>query len=175
MPIAAAVLVGPADIRSRRGNGLLTCLGLRSGACLCLYDAVSKVGGMVHITDSEAGEPQPSRPGRYASSAVEALTQNIERSGAVRSRLIAAVIGGAEVSLRGAEDDTDTLILDSGVCRTVELELQRHNIPIGAKEVGGKSDRSVVLDVAQGTVTVKTADNQTLHHLQAKRSQSAAA
>jgi len=175
MPIAAVVLVGPADIRVRRSHGLLTCLGLRSGACLTLYDPVSHVGGMVHITSSEANERQPNRPGKYASSAVEALIQSMERTGAARSRLVAAVVGGAEISLRGAEDDTDTLVLDAGVCRAVELELQREGIPLNAQEVGGKSDRSVVLDISQGTLTVKTGDQSLFFKLDAQPSRALAA
>lgn len=156
MPIAAAVMVGPADIRVRKGYGLLTCVALRTGACLCLFDPDAQVGGMVHITHSESDEMHPIRPGKYAYSGIEALIQSMERTGAFRNRLMAVLVGGAEVSVKNDEDDNEPLIIDAGVCRAVQLELERHGIPMAGMEVGGKSDRSVILDIGYGSVRVRS-------------------
>jgi chemotaxis protein CheD len=156
MPVAAAVMVGPADLRVRRGHGLLTCLALRTGACLCLYDPMSQVGGMVHITDAGIEELNPNRPGRYAASGIEGLIQAMERTGAFRSRLVAVLVGGASVSIKDDENDKNPLVFDAGVCRAVQLELKRQGIPISAVDVGGKSDRTVMLDVAHGAVRVRS-------------------
>ena len=160
MPIAAAVMVGPADLRSRRGHGLLTSLALRTGACLCLYDPEAHVGGMAHITHSEPGEMQPNRPGKYAPSGIEALIQTMERTGAFRNRIVAVIVGGAEVSVKDDENDSAPLVIDAGVCRAVQLELERCGIRIAAREVGGKAERSVILDVGRGTVRVKSATEE---------------
>ena len=158
MPVAAAVMVGPADVRVRRGHVLLTCLGVRCGACLGLYDSQVHVAGMAHVTDSEADELHPCRPGKFASSALEALIQSMERAGASRNRLKAVVIGGAEISLRDGESDSDPLVLDAGIGRAVILELNRQGIEVVAEDVGGKIDRTVLIDVAHGIVTVKTTE-----------------
>jgi chemotaxis protein CheD len=155
MPIATAVMVGPADLLVRKSAGLLTCLGLRTGACLCLYDPEVQVAGMAHITDCEATERHPNRPGKYACSGVEALIEAMERTGAFRNRLIAVLVGGAEVSVRDGDEGSEPLVIDAGVCRAVELELNRNAISILAKELGGKADRSVTFDVANGNVRVK--------------------
>ena len=167
MPIAAAVMVGPAEFRVRRGHGLLTCLGLRTGACVCLYDPIACVAGMAHITHGEANEASPSRPCKFASSGIETLIQAMERTGAFRNRLVAVVIGGAEVTVKDDEDDCQPLIIDAGVCRAALLELERAEIQIVAREVGGKSDRSVIVDVAHGVVRVKSQqDEKTICNLQ---------
>lgn len=172
MPVAAAAMVGPADLRVRKSSGLLTCLALRTGACLCLYDPVTGVGGMAHVTHTEATELKPSRPGRYAASGIEALIQSMERAGAFRNRLLAAVVGGAEVSVRDGEDDNEPLVMDAGVCRAVELELQRINLSVELKEIGGKCDRSVLFDVASGSVKVKSsAGDKHLGELRSKSNQ----
>lgn len=156
MPISVAVMVGPADLRVRRAQGLLTCVALRTGACLCLYDPESRVGGMAHVIHSEATEATSHRPGKYAHSALEALIEAMERTGAFRHRLSAVIVGGAEVSVHGDDEDKDPLVIDAGVCRAVQLELERSGIPLVAREVGGKADRSVVLDVADGSARVKS-------------------
>jgi chemotaxis protein CheD len=160
VPIAAAVMVGPADLRVRRAHGLLTCLALRTGACLCLYDPEAMVGGMVHITHGEPGELHPNRPGKYAPSGIDALIQAMERTGAFRNRLVAVIVGGAEVTVKDDEDDPQPLIIDAGVCRAVQLELERNGIKLINKEVGGKADRSVILDIAKGTVRVRSQNKE---------------
>lgn len=154
MPIAVAAMVGPADVRVRKGFGLLTCVGLRTGACLCLFDQETGVAGMVHITHGESLEENPNRPGKYAGSGVEALIHSMERTGAHRGRLVAVLTGGAAVSVNDGEDDV--IRLESGVCRAVELELKRHGIAILGKDLGGSDDRSVLLDIGTGTVRVRT-------------------
>lgn len=160
MPVAVAAMVGPADVRVRKGFGLLTCVGLRSGACLCLFDKESGVGGMVHITHAEAYEENLNRPGKYASSGLEALIQSMERAGAHRGRLVATLAGGAEVSLNDGEEET--IVLEAGVCRAVQLELDRWGIHILASDVGGREDRSVILDLGAGTVRSRTQTGEKL-------------
>lgn len=159
MPVAFAVMVGPADLRVRKGSGLLTCVGLRAGACLCLYDPVTRVGGMAHMTDSNPGLDFVTRPGKYASHAVPALIDAMERTGASRERLVAAVTGGAN------SDDPDA---DTGVPRAIQIELLREGVHLLQSDLGGDEDRAAILDVASGMVRVKTASkgNRVLCELQ---------
>lgn len=153
-------MVGPGDLRVRKGSGLLTCVGLRAGACLCLYDPVNRIGGMAHMTDSNAAmEYVITRPGRYASHAVKALIEAMERTGAVHSRLVAAVAGGAQ------SDDPEA---DTGVARAIQIELLREGVHLMESDLGGEEDRATILDVASGLVRVKTASrgNRVLCELQ---------
>ena len=158
MPIAVAAMVGPADIRVRKGFGLLTCVGLRTGACLCLYDQETGVAGMVHITHGEANEENPNRPGMFASSGVEALIHSMERTGAHRGRLVAVLAGGVEVSV--SDGDDETLVLESGVCRAVQLELQRQDVQLLASDLGGAEDRSVLFDLGARNIRVRTPSSE---------------
>jgi len=157
MPVCVAVLVGPADLRVRKGSGLLTCVGLRTGACLCLYDPITHVAGMAHVTHSDLEELSPTRPGKYVASSLEGLTVAMERAGAVRSRLRAAIVGGAEVSVHSADNRDDALVVESGICRALELELMRMGLNIYGAEIGGSADRSVVLEAASGNVRIRAA------------------
>lgn len=148
MPVAFAVMVGPGDLRVRKGSGLLTCVGLRSGACLCIYDPVNRVGGMAYMTDADPGLGLGvTRPGRYATLAVKALIDAIERTGAVHNRLVASITGGAE------SDDPNA---DMGVAKAVQIELVREGIHLMQTDLGGSEDRATILDIASGAVRVKT-------------------
>jgi chemotaxis protein CheD len=160
MPIAVAAMVGPADVRVRKGFGLLTCVGLRTGACLCLFDQETGVAGMVHVTHGESTEENPNRPGKYAGSGVEALIMSMERTGAHRGRLVAVLAGGSEVSVNDGADDV--IQLEAGVCRAVQLELGRHGIPILGSDLGGREDRSVILDLGAKTVRVRSQEDEKL-------------
>ncbi len=158
MPIAIAAMVGPADVRVRKGFGLLTCLGLRTGACLCLFDQETGVAGMVHITHGDSPEENPNRPGKFASSGVEALIHSMERTGASRGRLVAVLAGCSEVSVNDGADEI--IHLEAGVCRAVELELNRHAIPVIGLEIGGREDRSVILDLGARSVRVRSQEQE---------------
>jgi hypothetical protein len=77
----------------------------------------------------------------------------MERTGAHRGRIVAALSGGALEVVHGAEDDVKTV--ESRVCRAVLLELDRQGITLVASETGGREDRSTTLDPATGIVQVK--------------------
>jgi chemotaxis receptor (MCP) glutamine deamidase CheD len=117
---------------------------------------------MAHITHSDLTERNPNRPGKYVASGLEALIEMMERTGAFRNRLVAAVIGGAEISVTNGEDNQDALVLDSGVCRALHLELHRNGVWIRAEDVGGKTDRSVKFDAANGAVRIRKGSSDNL-------------
>ena len=152
MPIAVAAMVGPADIRVRRGFGLLTCVALKTGACLCLFDPETKVAGMAHVTSGLSPELNPIRPGTYADSAIDALVLAMERTGAHRGRLVAALTGGVEVP----SDDADALSCEVNVCRAVQKELEMRGVSILGTDFGGSEDRSVIFDLGAATIRVRT-------------------
>lgn len=150
MPVSAAVMVGPADIRVRRGSGLLTCVGLRSGACLALYDPLTKVAGMAHVTQGWSNPGDHSvRPGKSADTVVEALIDAMERTGAERQHIVAALAGGVQ------PDDVDPILIDASVFLTLKREVRDAGLVILGEDVALDSDRGIVLDIATGTVLVR--------------------
>lgn len=157
MPVSVAVMVGPGDIRVRRGSGLLTCVGLRSGACLTLYDPLSKVAGMAHVTHAWDNPGDPSvRPGKSADTVVEALLDAMERTGAQRTHVVAAIAGGVMA------DDLDPVLVDASVFLTLKKEVSRAGIALLGEDVAGDSDRGIVLDIAHGVLKVRLPEGDRL-------------
>lgn len=70
------------------------------GSCIaaCLYDPISRVGGMNHfmLPSSEEGVPL-SEATRYGMQAMEVLIGSIQRLGGRRERLLAKLFGGGHV------------------------------------------------------------------------------
>ncbi len=134
----------------------LACFGLGSCIGVCAYDPVSKVAGMAHIVLPESNHnSQGKASAKYADIAVPLLLEEMRKHGAVKSRLVIKLVGGAQMIQAMGFDS----ILEMGV-RNLEVTkrtLASENIRLSAADVGGSQGRSVWLSVDSGKVTVRTA------------------
>jgi chemotaxis protein CheD len=142
-----AVANAPAKIRTLLGS----CVGL------VLYDPAAKLGGLAHIVLPFA-HGAVDHPGKYADTAIPALLADFDRrlGGKVRARLIAKVVGGANMfrtdpSLR----ESSALNIGRRNHEAIEQILTDLTIPIMARDVGGSAGRRLTLDTASGIVTIK--------------------
>lgn len=145
------VLVGLGEIKCLQGEGHLVCLGIGSCVGLILMDVGAKIGTMAHIMmPSDAEGPNPDRPAKFANEGVPAAIELIERLGANRANLQAALIGGAQV-LRGTVTST---MIEFGArnVHAVKQHLQTNGITCVASDTGGTRGRSAVLDLKTGTL-----------------------
>lgn len=147
--------VGLGELRvSRDPRDILVCYGLGSCVGICLYDPAARVGGMAHVVLPDSGSGRGTDlPARFADTAVPRLVQAALAQGAVRSRLVTRIAGGAQVLKVGA-----TARLDIGArnCEAVREGLRRLRIALVAADVGGHHGRTVQLFVADGRVLVST-------------------
>lgn len=149
------VLVRLAEIQVLQGDAVMACVGLGSCVGVALFDPVSRVNGMAHIVLPEAFTDTPERPGKYANTAVGHLVQTMERLGADRGRIVAAVGGGAQVCF----GPTVPTMLALGVrnVQAVQESLKRHKIRCLGEDVGGNAGRTMTFDSSTGKVLVRTA------------------
>ena len=135
---------------------VLTCVGLGSCVGLVLYDAVTKTGGMAHIMLPRCGQSRgPSRPGKFADSAVEVLLKTMERRGASKRHLLAKLFGGANMF---PAVQSDTLVhVGQRNLEAVREDLTQRRIPIVAEETGGQMGRTILFDTQDGRVHVRGA------------------
>ncbi len=138
-------------------RAVLVALGLGSCIGLCLYDPVAKVAGMAHVVlpdSSAARKDEP--PGKYADTAVAALISQMTAAGAIRTRLRAAIAGGAHVfSFGNGSGAPGTMDIGARNADAVLRHLQSLRIPVAASDVGGSSGRTVQLFPEDGLVTVR--------------------
>lgn len=131
----------------------LRCLGLGSCIGLCVVDPVLKLACLAHIVLPDAKTPDPPEPGKYADTAVPYVVQKLSSKGAVKTRLRAAIVGGAQLfSFEGA---TTTMDVGKRNIAAVKKHLADMNIKLVAEDVGGRLGRSIVLDASNGDVLVR--------------------
>ena len=134
----------------------LACFGLGSCISLCIYDPVSKVAGMAHIVLPKSNHSSPGKASaKYADIAIPLLLEEMYKHGAVKSRLVVKLAGGAQMIQAAGFNDT----LEMGV-KNLEMTrniLASEGIRLSAADTGGSQGRSVWLSAISGKVTVRTA------------------
>jgi chemotaxis protein CheD len=131
------------------------------GSCVavCLFDPVSRIGGMNHILLPGRAVCQPhNEVTRYGVNAMEHLINRIMKLGGDRHRLKAKVFGGANVlpvirkSYRTGDENARFTI------HFLEME----KIPVTAKDLGGIHSRKIFFETDTGDVYLKRVGN---HHI----------
>lgn len=156
MTTSTPVLVGMADIAVLKGTGQFTCLGLGSCIGLAALDPIANVGGMIHVMLPEAFPDKPvEKLGKFADTGVPELIAQMEKLGAIKSRLILAMAGGAQVFKFGSSPNAR---LDIGARNHVAVEaaLKKLGLKCIASDVGGNLGRTVLMSIETGQVKVRT-------------------
>jgi chemotaxis protein CheD len=122
------------------------------GSCVavCLFDPVSRIGGINHymlaLWNGE-GLPTP----RYGNVAIDALIERLLGFGCLATRLQAKVFGGS------AMWDSTSGLTSIGE-RNIELAwriLDGRGIPVVAQDVGGAVSRKIILMTGTGEVLLR--------------------
>lgn len=145
--------IGIADLQLLQNEGTLITYALGSCIGVCLYDPVLKLGGLLHIMlplNMEAGRKNPLK---YADTGMAEMLRQMEAKGANRARLVAKIAGGAkmfEVS-GGALGNIGQRNIES-----IRIQLKKHGIRLLNEDVGGTVARTMLMDVATGTVSIRS-------------------
>jgi len=147
------VAVRLGEIRVARGGGILQAVGLGSCVAVILYDPRERVGGLAHVMlPVELRTRTPAPPGRYASTAIPALIQEMLTQGAGRRGMYARLVGGAAMF--------DSILAEDGPAlgtrniEAVRKALAAAGIPVRGEAVGGHYGRTVHFHIADGRVVV---------------------
>ena len=152
-----SILIGMGEmVVTNDTSTVLTCVGLGSCVALCAYDPVSKIGGVAHLVLPIYGSDNGKEPSaKWVDTGVPLLLRKALEQGAVKSRLVIKMAGGARMlAIPGCNGR-----LDIGARNIAELKAAatREGITISAAEVGGNSGRTLHLFMDSGKVTVKAA------------------
>jgi chemotaxis protein CheD len=145
------VRMGELAISDTPGD-VLVSLGLGSCIGLALVDKRAGVAGLAHIVLPEtSGNPKPEAMNKFADHAVPALVDGMVERGASRVFMQAALVGGASMfAAAGLE------VGQRNAVAVRELVAERR-LNVVAETVGGSRGRTVKVDVASGTVSVREA------------------
>ena len=146
---------------SNDSSDVLACIGLGSCIAICVFDPVSRVGGVAHMLLPSSRNPSEamSAPAKYISVGVPNLINRMVKNGAARNNLIVKITGGARMlNIPG-----DHNVLDIGQKNIAEVKaaMQRENIPIVGADVGGTVGRSMQLFIETGRIMIRNLSGRT--------------
>lgn len=146
--------VGIADIVVASEAEVLVSYGLGSCLAVALYDPDNRLGGLAHTL-----LPEPlrgvavDRPGKFVTTALRFLRDELVAAGANPQRLVAKLCGGARMfQLTSAVGSIGERNVEAARAELAALE-----IPLVAEDVGGSQGRTCEFHLADGKVLVRLA------------------
>lgn len=151
------LIVGVADMKASRGAGdLLVTHALGSCLGIAAYDPRANVGGLLHVM-MPASSLNPGKaagnPFMFVDTGLPALLRQMRAEGAMRTRIVVKVAGGANV--QGSERDRFAIGKRNYLALRKALWLA--GLAIDAEDVGGRCARTMILEIGSGRVWVTTA------------------
>ncbi|HEY6879367.1 MAG TPA: chemotaxis protein CheD [Polyangiales bacterium] len=150
---------------SQRAGVIRTVLG--SCIAVCLFDPVSRVGGMNHFMLPRliAEEPSP-RPTVFGVQAMEVLIGAMQRLGARRDRMVAKLFGGAHV-LQTSESASSVPARNVAF---IEAYMRDERMEVTAHDLGGYLPRCIHFHPHNGKAFVRRMGSATLDELRLEES-----
>lgn len=153
------IVVGISDSKIAKGDVQLVTYALGSCVGVCIYDDVSRIGGMLHAMLPDANlNVTDNNIEKYVNSGIPYLYKRLCAMGADAGKLKAKVIGGAKMfdfAVTGSEEDIGTANIIA-----VRKCLSYLGIPIVAEATGGAVGRTVWFTISDGSVRIKTTSNE---------------
>ncbi|MBO6179676.1 MAG: chemotaxis protein CheD [Selenomonadaceae bacterium] len=151
------IRVGMADYKVGKSPATLISYGLGSCIGVSLYDPQLKVGGLLHIMLPDSTQARASdNPAKFADTGLPLMLADVLKLGAVKTRLVAKLAGGAQMF--AFQNATDVMRVGSRNAEAVKKILQANGIKIIAEDTGGTYGRTVSIDLTNGSYKVKTID-----------------
>lgn len=142
-----------AEMRIAQTPDKLAAYGIGSCVIVAMYDPKKKIGGVAHVIlpDSTGISHEKINPRKFADTAIPLLLLTLSHAGAIRANLWAKLVGGAQMF--PATEDFSEQIGAKNSEATIEA-LKKLGIPLLAKDLGGKSGRSLELHLDTGRISV---------------------
>ena len=163
---ASETMVRMGELAASSASGhVLVSLGLGSCIGLALVDRRLCVAGLAHVVLPQSQGYAPENPHKFADFAVPELVLQLEALGARRHRLEAVLVGGAAMF---AVSSASLDVGQRNEAAVLEL-LKTMRIPVLAAATGGNRGRTIRVDVATTSVTVREAGGKNTELLAATR------
>ena len=152
--MAEMIKVGMADLKLCISPNSITTLGLGSWVGVAIRDTTGKVGGLAHVMLPDSKEiKNNSNIAKFADTGVEELVRQMEKAGALRSRMVAKIAGGAQMFAM-QQNSALVKVGDRNVA-AVKKKLAELRIPIKAEDTGLNYGRTVEFYPETGDYIIK--------------------
>lgn len=150
-----SIKVDMADLKLCKSPDSITTLGLGSCVGIAIRDPATKIGGLAHVMLPDSTQIRNNTNiAKFADTGIEELVRIIVAAGAMRSRLVAKIAGGAQMF---AFQNTNEMIRvgDRNVEATTK-KLSELRIPILAQDTGLSYGRTVIFYPETGDFVIKS-------------------
>ena len=139
------IKVGMADLKTCVSPNGVTTLGLGSCVGIAIRDPATKIGGLAHVMlpDSTAIRNGHLSVAKFADTGIVELVKQMEKIGAMRSRMVAKIAGGATMFSFQGGNSTMGQVGQRNVEAT-KAKLKELKIPILAEDTGANYGRTVI-------------------------------
>lgn len=153
--MSEVIKVGMADLNLCRDPDIITTLGLGSCIGIALYDPSTKIGGLAHIMLPDSTKMRNnSNIAKFADTGIEELLNRMIKAGAVKSRLVAKIAGGAKMfEVSGLSDIGNVEQRNAEASRA---KLKQLGIRLIAEDTGLNYGRTVELHCDNGDYYIKS-------------------
>lgn len=147
------LVIGIADMKVAKGEGMLVTYALGSCIGICLHDPALKLGALVHIMLPLNMETGRKNPLKYADTGIRETLRMMEAKGASRSRITAKIAGGAKMfDVNGGSMGN----IGQRNIESVHMNLKKEGIQLLREDVGGSVARTLLFDPATGLGCVRS-------------------
>jgi chemotaxis protein CheD len=151
------IKVGISDYKVSKDPDKLITLGLGSCVGIAIYDKSTKIGGLSHIMLPDSNLfTKNIKIEKFANLAIPKMIEEINNRST--RNLIAKIAGGA--SMFSFTDNSLVGSIGDRNVEAVEKILKELRIPILGKEVGGKIGRTMIVNLDDFSVHIKTVNKE---------------
>ena len=153
--MSEVIKVGMADLNLCRDPDIITTLGLGSCIGIALYDPSTKIGGLAHIMLPDSTKMRNnSNIAKFADTGIEELLNRMIKAGAVKSRLVAKIAGGAKMFEVSVLSDIGNV--GQRNAEASRAKLKQLGIRLIAEDTGLNYGRTVELHCDNGDYYIKS-------------------
>lgn len=153
------LVVGVADMKiSSDPADMVITYSLGSCIAVCIYDRVSRVGGILHFMLPEskiAPEKASANPFMFADTGIPIFFREAYRFGAVKGRLEVKAAGGAQIM-----DPAGTFNIGKRNILALRKIFWQNGVILSAAALGGEVNRTVALELECGRLSLKTSGDE---------------
>ncbi len=147
--------VGIGDMKFARGDSRIITYALGSCVGITFYDPAIRLGALLHVMLPARVDPNDARVFKYADSGIHETIRKLTAFGMMKNRTIVKIAGGAKMfEMKGGGSDFRNISQRNiqKLNKVLLEELQR----IEAEDTGGTYARTMLIDVANGNVVLRT-------------------
>ena len=152
--MADKLIVGIADMKMAKGDGMLVTYALGSCIGICLYDPLPKLGALVHIMLPLNLETGRTHPLKYADTGIRDTWRQMVLRGANKSRITAKIAGGAKMFDVSGSSSLGNI--GQRNIESVRIVLKKEGVRLLKEDVGGSVARTLLFDVSNGIGCVRS-------------------